>query len=194
MDCDQIRNEIRAKYERAANSPEKLFRYPIGRSGARGLGYSEKLIESAPLPVLEEFCGIGNPLAIMPVERGSKVLDVGCGTGFDLFCSSRTIGAHGLAAGIDITPRMVRKATQALGIPSIANVKAICNAVENISFLDETFDIVISNGTLNLSPDKPKAFREILRVLRPGGRLQFADLILKRVLPEGEKTPRNWSD
>lgn len=194
MNRNQIRNDIRTKYARAANSPEKLFKYPTGRSGARGLGYPEKLIESAPRRVMEGFCGIGNPLAIMRVELGSKVLDVGCGTGFDLFCASREIGEDGLATGIDITPEMVRQAAQALEIPGIANIKAICNAVENISFLDETFDIVISNGTLNLSPDKPNAFSEILRVLRPGGRLQVADLILKKALPEGEKTPRNWSD
>lgn len=194
MNRNQLRNEIRTKYARAANSQEKLFKYPTGRSGARGLGYPEKFIESAPRRVVEGFCGIGNPLAIMPEEPGSKVLDVGCGTGFDLFCSSREIGENGLAAGIDITPEMVYQAAQLLKIPSISNIKAICNAVENISFLDETFDIVISNGTLNLSPDKPNAFREILRVLRPGGRLQFADLILKRALPEGEKTLRNWSD
>ena len=128
------------------------------------------------------------------MELGSKVLDVGCGTGFDLFCSSREIGEDGLAVGIDITPEMVRQVSAEIEVPGIANTKAICNAVENISFRDETFDIVISNGTLNLSPDKPNAFSEILRVLRPGGRLQFADLILKRALPEGEKTPRNWSD
>ena len=194
MDQNKIRTEIRTKYARAADSPEELFKYPTGRSGARGLGYPVDLIESAPRRVVEGFSGIGNPLAILPVELGSKVLDVGCGTGFDLFCSSRKIGGRGLAAGIDITPEMVAQAVRTLEIPGTKNIKVVCNAVENISFLNETFDIVIANGTLNLSPDKPNAFSEIFRVLRPGGRLQFADLVLKRPLPESEKTPRSWSE
>lgn len=191
---EEIRHEIRNKYSRAAESPEELFAYPTGRRGAGGLDYPTALIKSAPDEIIEGFCGVGNPFTIAPIEPSERVLDIGCGTGFDLYCASRTIGPQGLAVGIDITPKMAVLAGRAFARHETENVQILCGAAEELPVAPCTFDVVISNGALNLSPRKEKAFAEIFRALRPGGRLQFADIILQKKLPEEEKSARAWSE
>jgi arsenite methyltransferase len=191
---EEIRLEIRTKYAQAADSPENLFAYPTGRSGAEGLGYASELIAGAPSEVVGGFCGVGNPFAIAPIEPGVRVLDIGCGSGFDLYCTSRMVGSRGLVVGIDMTPEMASRAGRGLAKSSILNAQVLCGAAEELPLAPETFDIVISNGVLNLSPRKSKAFAEIFRVLRPNGRLQFADIILEKGLPEEKKSVQAWSE
>ncbi len=189
-----IRREIRAKYAKVADTPENLFNYPTGRAGAEGLAYEADLIAAAPAGIVDGFCGVGNPFSIAPLEARDRVLDIGCGTGFDLYCASRKVGPRGFAAGIDLTPAMAARAAREFARCGIGNAQALCGAAEAIPFAAESFDIAISNGTLNLSPQKRTAFAEIFRVLRPGGRLQFADIVLKKELPEKERSARAWSE
>ena len=189
-----IRREIRNKYDLAAESPEELFAYPTGRTGAEGLGYPTELTRSAPDEIADGFCGVGNPFTIAPIEPSEKVLDIGCGAGFDLFCASRKVGSQGLAVGIDITPKMAVRAGRAFLRQGTDNVQVLCGAAEELPVAPGTFDVVISNGALNLSPRKEQAFAEIFQALRHGGRLQFADIILTEELPEEQRSARAWSE
>jgi len=151
--------------------------YPTGRAGALALGYDHAAIEAAPPELLESFCGVGNPLALGPPARGERVLDVGCGGGFEVFVAARCVGPRGRAQGIDLTPEMVGLANAGLAKAGLGWAQVNQGSAEQIPCETGAFDLVISNGALNLSPDKERAFGEIYRVLRGGGRLQFADIV-----------------
>lgn len=179
----QIRGAIRKKYAAVSNSAKGYFKYPVGKTGADLLGYDRQLLEELPEELLNSFCGVGNPLAIDQIERGSSVLDIGCGTGFDLYAASCQVGSTGKVIGVDLTPEMIDRARKNLAAAKVANTEVLLVASEQMPFADDTFDVVISNGVINLSPDKPKLFAEIYRILKPGGRLQFADIILEKNLP-----------
>ena len=191
---EEIRCEIRTRYARAADAADNRFAYPTGRSGAEGLAYAAALIAAAPPAMVDGFCGVGNPFAIAPVEPAARVLDLGCGTGFDLYCASRLVGSRGFVAGIDLTPEMAARTGRSLAAGGIGNARVLCGAAEEIPIAAQAIDIVLSNGVLNLSPQKAKAFAEIFRVLRPKGRLQFADIVLEQELPEEERSARAWSE
>jgi len=126
---------------------------------------------------------VGNPFAVSPIKKGSIVLDIGCGAGFDLVVASRLTGETGRVYGVDLTPEMVARAQANLAAIAVDNIEVIHVSSESLPFADNTFDVVLSNGVINLSPDKPQLFAEIHRVLHPGGRLQFADIILEKMLP-----------
>ena len=187
-----IREGIAEKYRKVAVSPEGMFRYPTGEMSARGLGYPPELFAAIPQRVRERFVGVGNPFSLGPIEPGEAVLDLGCGAGFDAFVAARLVGAAGRVVGIDLSPEMlaVAKAGQAeAGFPQVEFCEA---GVEVLPFADRSFDIALSNGVLNLVPDKPAALREIFRVLRPGGRLQACDIGLVGDRPPPDKAL--WSD
>ena len=126
---------------------------------------------------------MGNPLSLGEIHLGEVVLDVGCGAGFDIFAASRLVGAAGKVYGIDLTPEMVERAKKSLIRSRISQVEIRVASSESIPFGDNTFDLVISNGVLNLSLWKETSLREITRVLKPNGRFQFADIVLKTDLP-----------
>ncbi|EKD35521.1 MAG: hypothetical protein ACD_75C01875G0002 [uncultured bacterium] len=132
---------------------------------------------------MNSFCGVGNPFAVSPLGEGSIILDIGCGAGLDLIVASRLTGDTGRVYGVDLTPEMVERAQANLAALGIKNAEVILISSELLPFQDNSFDGVISNGVINLSPEKPRLFAEIYRVLKPGGRLQFADIILERTLP-----------
>lgn len=182
-ELQSIRGAVRKKYMAVARSAEGLFRYPTGRAGAVHLGYDPALIDDLPTELLNAFCGVGNPFAIAAVAPGSAVLDIGCGAGFDLIVASRTVGDGGRVRGIDMTPEMLTRARDNFAQLGIDDIETVLVDSETIPYADHTFDVVISNGVINLSPRKAELFREIHRVLRPGGRLQFADIVLERELP-----------
>ena len=187
-----IHEGIAAKYRKVAVSPEGLFRYPTGEASARGLGYPPDLLPIIPPVVRARFVGVGNPFSLGPVRVGESVLDLGCGAGFDTFVAAQHVGLEGHVVGIDLSPEMlaVARAGQVeAGFPQVEFSEA---PVEALPFPDASFDIAISNGVLNLVPDKPAALREILRVLRPGGRLQACDIGLVGDRPPPDKAP--WSD
>lgn len=190
-----MREEIRAKYRMVARSPAGYFRYPTGREGAMLLGYDSGLLAGLPDPIIDGFCGVGNPWAIAPVAPGAAILDIGCGAGFDLVVASRLIGGSGRVLGTDLTREMIERARQSIRLAGATNVEAELVEDERVPAADSTFDVVVANGVFNLSPDKPRLFAEIVRVLKPGGRLQFADIILEKPLSlEMAGSAGSWSD
>jgi arsenite methyltransferase len=179
----QIRAAIAEKYAAVSSSASGFFKYSVGKEGALLLGYPEKLLDTIPDAFFNAFCGVGNPLAIEPVAKGSAILDIGCGAGLDLLVASSMVGATGRVVGIDLSGDMVARARANLEALQLKNVSVFPAASETLPFPPQSFDKVISNGAINLSPDKPQLFTEIYRVLKPGGKLQFADIILERELP-----------
>lgn len=178
-----IREAVRKKYEAVSSSAEGKFRYPTGRDGALQLGYDERLFADIPVSLMNAFCGVGNPFGIEPIAPGSAVLDIGCGAGFDLIIAKRLTGNDGRVCGVDLTAEMLERARrnfQELGIDTIET--ALVDS-EKIPYDDNSFDVIISNGVINLSPRKAELFAEMFRVLKPGGRAQFADIVLENELP-----------
>jgi ubiquinone/menaquinone biosynthesis C-methylase UbiE len=187
-----IRQGVAEKYRKVAASPEGLFRYPTGEGSARGLGYPPELFPSIPHAIRERFVGLGNPFALGPIRPGDAVLDLGCGAGFDAFVAAQLVGPTGRVVGIDLSPEMIAVAEAGLREAKFPQIEFQVAQVEALSFPDASFDVALSNGVLNLIPDKPQALGEIIRVLRPSGRLQACDigLVGDRVPPDKAQ----WSD
>lgn len=195
IDAGSVREAVRKKYAEVAQSAEGRFSYPTGRQGALALGYAASIIESLPDDVLASFCGVGNPFALGPIKGGAAVLDVGCGAGFDMIVASRLVGRGGKVCGIDMTPEMVERARANLQRSGVTDAQVDVSGAESIPYPDASFDVVISNGVVNLSPAKEEVFREIYRVLRPDGRLQFADIVVNQALPpEVANSLEAWSE
>ena len=167
-----------------AISSEGKFAYPTGRAGAEALGYDPLFIREAPASILNSFCGVGNPFSLGKIKPGDSVLDVGSGAGFDLYVAGRLAGETGRVCGIDLTKEMVDVARQGLAASGLKNFEVTRISGESIPYKDNTFDTIISNGVINLSPCKQEMFREIFRVLKNGGKLQFADVVLEKELPD----------
>jgi arsenite methyltransferase len=182
---EEIRSAVRSKYSEVAQSASGKFAYPTGREGARALRYDPALIDAALPDLLESFCGVGNPFSLFPIQAGTIILDVGCGAGFDLYIAARSTGPHGRVYGVDLTEAMVARARENIQQAGIANAEVQQVGSECLPFKDNTFDVVISNGVINLSPDKETLFFEINRVLKPGGWFGFADVVMEQELPQG---------
>jgi SAM-dependent methyltransferase len=182
-DKERIQVAIKKKYQAVSSSAEGYFKYPVGKPGAILLGYDKAILEDIPVEMLRSFCGVGNPFSIDRIEEGTTVLDVGCGAGFDLLVALQLVGPSGKVVGVDLTKEMIDKARANLESMQIKNYELHRISAEQLPFADNSFDVVISNGVINLSPDKPRIFAEIHRVLKKGGRLQFADIILEKQLP-----------
>lgn len=183
-ELQSIRDAVKKKYMAVSGSAEGLFRYTTGRAGAVRLGYDEGMIAGLPAELLNAFCGVGNPFSIRAIDPGSAVLDIGCGAGFDLIVASRIVGDEGRVCGIDMTAEMLQRAEKNFAELNVTRIETMQVDSETIPYADHSFDVVISNGVINLSPCKLKLFRESLRVIKPGGRMQFADIVLERDLPQ----------
>jgi arsenite methyltransferase len=192
LDIETIRQGVADKYRKVAVSPRGLFRYPTGEASALGLGYPPVLVARVSGAIRERFVGVGNPFALGPVRAGEAVLDLGCGAGFDALIAAQIVGPAGRVAGVDLSREMLAVAEAARAQADIPRVEFREAAVEALPFPEASFDVALSNGVLNLIPDKPAALREIFRVLRSGGRLQACDIGLAGDEPPPEKSP--WSD
>ena len=183
-DLQAIRKAIRKKYAQVSCCAAGKFQYPTGKEGATALSYDPAIVNEVPPEVLEGFCGVGNPFSIREIEPDSVVLDIGCGAGFDLIVASKLTGPGGEVHGVDLTREMAERARENLAKVGAANATVHQVESESLPFGDQKFDVVLSNGVINLSPCKEKLFEEIHRVLKPGGRLQFADIVAEQEIPK----------
>ena len=174
---DQIRESIRQKYSRVSKSPQGQFQYPTGREGLEKLRYDRTLINSLPDDIASSYCGVGNPFSLGTISLGEKVLDIGCGAGVDTIIAGMMVGPKGSAVGVDLVPEMIVRAESNLQMTNIKNVRFQTTSSEDLPFPDGFFDVVISNGVINLIPDKESALTEIMRVLKSGGRFMAADQV-----------------
>lgn len=184
QEIEAIQQAIRQRYRTVAEtSAAAKFPYLTGRDGALALGYEPGWLSLLPPATLATFCGVGNPFHLGAMHPGEAVLDIGCGAGVDLFVAHHFVGARGRVCGVDITAEMVAHAQSALRHAHLPHITVQRSSAEALPFKDATFDVVISNGVLNLSPMKSQAFAEIARVLKPHGRFQWADLVVREALP-----------
>jgi arsenite methyltransferase len=187
LDVDVLREAIREEYAEVASDPQKGFHFHTGRPLARILEYADEWLEGIPETSIESFAGTGNPFSLGLPRPGEKVLDLGSGAGMDSLIAARMVGPDGRVIGVDMTPAMLEKSRQAARQAGLSNVEFREGYAEDLPVEDGWADVVISNGVLNLMPDKAAALEEMDRALRPGGRLQMGDILVQRAVPEGAK-------
>jgi arsenite methyltransferase len=193
VDVGLLKSEIRNTYASVSQEPEKDFIFPTGRGWAQDLGYPPELA-NVPEAAVESFAGVANPWELGRLSAGERVLDLGCGAGTDSLVAAQMVGPDGSVIGIDMTPEMLAKAHRAAAEMGAANVEFVEGEIELLPFADESVDVVISNGVIDLLPDKDTVFAEIYRVLRPGGRIQFADVTIQQpVSEEGKRNIDLWT-
>lgn len=192
---DRIKAMIEERFARVAVSPTIEQKFPVGRESARRLGYDAAEIEALSPRATESFAGVGNPLALGELRPGEVVLDLGSGAGLDCFLAARRVGPTGRVIGVDMTGAMVQKAWANALAAGIGNARFHLGEAGHLPVGDATVDVVISNGVFNLCRDKPGVLAEVFRVLRPGGRFQMADILLRDdVTPEEVEHKGEWSD
>jgi SAM-dependent methyltransferase len=187
LDVEALRCQISDKYTEVAKTPEKGFHFHTGRPLALILGYSEDVIDSLPAVTVESFAGTGNPFSMGELQPGKSVLDIGSGAAFDSLIAARQVGPEGRVIGVDMTPAMLDKATAAARLAGVLNVEFREGLAESLPLPDESIDVVISNGVINLCPDKMAVLREVYRVLKPDGRVQIGDIMVHKEVPQSAK-------
>jgi 2-polyprenyl-3-methyl-5-hydroxy-6-metoxy-1,4-benzoquinol methylase len=184
---ETLRSEVAEEYAQVAEYPELGFHFHVGRRLANLLEYKEEWLQEYPEKVIESFAGTGNPFTLGILEPGERVLDVGCGAGLDSLIAARMVGTDGEVIGVDMTPAMVEKARKNASLIGVENVSFLEGFSEELPVPDEWADVIISNGATNLSPNKEVLFQELNRVLKPGGRLQIADILIQKAIPDAAK-------
>jgi len=185
VDAVELREEVKEKYREVAVDPGGDYHFHTGRPLARRLGYADAVVDPMPDAAVESFAGVGNPFSLRTLEAGERVVDIGSGGGFDCFIAAQQVGSQGRVVGIDMTEEMLDKSratTEAMGLGD--RVEFRDGLIEAMPVEDGWADAVISNGVINLCPDKRQVFAEIDRVLKPGGVLQFADIANGAPVPE----------
>ncbi|MBI1874194.1 MAG: methyltransferase domain-containing protein [Acidobacteria bacterium] len=178
LDSARLRREVREMYSRVAAAPNGAFHFHRGPDyAARWLGYDAAELAALPASVTAAFAGVGNPHAVAPLPPGAHVVDIGSGAGTDLLLAARHVGPTGRAIGVDMTAQMRDQARAGARACGLSHVELLDSDATSLPLEDASVDVVISNGVLNLVPEKDRAFAEIARVLRPGGRLQIADIV-----------------
>ena len=190
----EIRNAVKSKYKTVSSKPEGNFPYPVGKESLQKLEYDPVCLEFIPDEIKEHFVGVGNPFSIINLKQGNKVLDAGCGSGLDSFAASLLAGPRGRVCGVDMTQEMLTLPRYYSDKSKNKNLEFYEASIEALPFEDNTFDVVISNGVLNLVPDKKTAFSELARVLKSGGVLAAADLVvMEEIPPEVLESKDAWS-
>jgi 2-polyprenyl-3-methyl-5-hydroxy-6-metoxy-1,4-benzoquinol methylase len=184
---DTLRSEVSKEYSVVAKEPEQGFHFHTGRRLAKMLNYKDKWLDGFSDEVIESFAGTGNVFNLGLLKPGEYVVDVGCGAGLDSLIAARMVGQDGQVTGVDMTPDMITKARSNTAETELTNLKFIDGYSEELPVPTEWADVVISNGAINLSPDKDAVFMEMFRVLKPGGRLQIADILVQKAVPNNAK-------
>jgi arsenite methyltransferase len=184
VDVNALRAEVKSKYREVAIDPQGKHHFHTGRYLAKHLGYDEDFVASLPDAAVESFAGVANPFSMQPLAKGERIVDVGSGGGFDSFVAAHQVGATGRVIGVDMTDEMLTKSRATVKKRELDNVEFREGFAEALPVEDGWADVVISNGVINLCADKKTVFSEIYRVLRPGGRLQFADIANGKPVPE----------
>jgi SAM-dependent methyltransferase len=193
IDVDLLKSEIKKTYASVSERPETEFIFPTGRAWAEDLDYPDELA-NVPEAAVESFAGVANPWTMGRLATGERVLDLGSGAGTDSLIAAQMVGSDGHVTGIDMTPEMLAKARAAAAEMGAGNVEFLESEAEHLPFSDGSFDVVISNGVIDLIPDKDAVFAELFRVLTPGGRIQIADVTIQNpVSAEGRRNIDLWT-
>jgi SAM-dependent methyltransferase len=193
IDVDLLKSEIKKTYASVSEEPEREFIFPTGRAWAEDLDYPPELAK-VPDAAVESFAGVANPWALGRLEPGERVLDLGSGAGTDSLIAAQMVGPDGHVTGIDMTSEMLAKARAAAAELGATNVDFVEGEAERLPFPDASFGVVVSNGVIDLIPDKDAVFAEVVRVLAPGGRIQIADVTIQNpVSDEGRRNIDLWT-
>jgi arsenite methyltransferase len=193
IDLDLLKSEIKKTYASVSDEPEREFIFPTGRAWVEDLGYPPE-VANVPDSAVESFAGVANPWQLGRLDSGERVLDLGSGAGTDSLVAAQMVGEEGSVTGIDMTPQMLAKARNAAAAMGVGNVTFVEGEAERLPFADASFDVVVSNGVIDLVPDKDALFAELYRVLAPGGRMQIADVTIQNpVSEEGRRKIDLWT-
>lgn len=184
VDVRELTEKVRAMYRAVAEHPEGRYHFEMGRALAERLGYPRGVLDAVPSAAVESFAGVGYFFDLAALRAGERVLDLGSGSGMDTFVAAQAVGPQGRAAGVDMTDAQLAKAERLRAGAGLGWVDFTAGRIEDLPYADGTFDVVVSNGVVNLSPEKDRVFAEAARVLRPGGRLAVADIVTSRPLSE----------
>ena len=180
-----LREEVKSKYRAVAVDPHRSYHFHTGRLLARRPGYDEAVVAALPNSAVEAFAGVGNPFSLGTLKRGERVVDLGSGGGFDCFIAAGQVGPKGRVVGVDMTEEMLARSRAAAAAMGLHNVEFRQGVIEDLPVENGSADVVISNGVINLCADKRRVFAEVMRVLKPGGRLQLADIANGKEIPAG---------
>lgn len=184
VDVDRLRSEVRTKYREVAEQPTAAYHFHTGRAHALRLGYRPDLIGQLPEPACEAFAGVAHPFHWGTPRPGEHVVDLGSGGGMDSLLAALCVGTEGRVVGVDMTPEMLQRSAHVAAENGFDNVEFREGVIESVPVEDGWADVVISNGVINLCPDKLRVYSEIARVLKPGGRMMIADICIEKPVPE----------